>query len=302
MKTGQVFWGILLLTVGTLFLLDNLSVDSIAVEWEFLSRLWPVLIILWGVSALVANKYIKALLAAAAALLLGFLLYGFFSFQWISHEHGVFRTEEVKPRVFTEPLLAGVTRGSLSVKTGAARLRIDGATDQLLEAETRSTFGEYELTKEREGSEVSFELALLNHRGEWTLGRLKNEANVHLHPDPVWDVECELGAASAKLDLSELAVDRVEIESGAASIRLRLGDRAEQCDVSINSGASSIRVEIPESVGCRVEVRAPLSSKKFHGFQKYSRNEYRTEGYETSERKVFISFDVGVSALTIQRY
>jgi hypothetical protein len=94
----------------------------------------------------------------------------------------------------------------------------------------------------------------------------------------------------------------VEIESGAASIRLRLGDRAEQCDVSINSGASSIRVEIPESVGCRVEVRAPLSSKKFHGFQKYSRNEYRTEGYETSERKVFISFDVGVSALTIQRY
>jgi uncharacterized membrane protein HdeD (DUF308 family) len=37
-------WGIILIVIGLIFLLDQLDVDV----WVFLARLWPVILIVWG--------------------------------------------------------------------------------------------------------------------------------------------------------------------------------------------------------------------------------------------------------------
>jgi putative Mn2+ efflux pump MntP len=37
-------WGIILIVIGTIFLLDRFDVDV----WEYTARLWPVALIIWG--------------------------------------------------------------------------------------------------------------------------------------------------------------------------------------------------------------------------------------------------------------
>jgi predicted membrane protein len=46
------FWGLLLITFGVLFLLDNLGIASFG---DIIGRFWPMIIIFWGVSILVGR-------------------------------------------------------------------------------------------------------------------------------------------------------------------------------------------------------------------------------------------------------
>jgi len=38
-------WGIILIIIGLIFLLERLDVDV----WDFVARLWPVALIIWGI-------------------------------------------------------------------------------------------------------------------------------------------------------------------------------------------------------------------------------------------------------------
>lgn len=37
-------WGLVLIVIGLIFFLDNLDVDV----WDFVGRLWPLILIAWG--------------------------------------------------------------------------------------------------------------------------------------------------------------------------------------------------------------------------------------------------------------
>jgi membrane protein DedA with SNARE-associated domain len=43
-QRGALAWGIILIVIGLIFILDNLDVDV----WDSLARLWPLALIVWG--------------------------------------------------------------------------------------------------------------------------------------------------------------------------------------------------------------------------------------------------------------
>src|SRR6266446_2208864 len=49
----NLFWGVALVTIGVLILLDNLGVADFG---EVVGTYWPLLVILWGVSILAGRK------------------------------------------------------------------------------------------------------------------------------------------------------------------------------------------------------------------------------------------------------
>jgi predicted membrane protein len=53
----NVFWGIILIIFGVLFLLDNMDVIDFA---EAIRTYWPVLLILWGLSILLKKRELQA--------------------------------------------------------------------------------------------------------------------------------------------------------------------------------------------------------------------------------------------------
>lgn len=45
-KRDSLVWGIVLIALGTIFLLDRLGLDA----WDAVWRFWPVILIVWGAS------------------------------------------------------------------------------------------------------------------------------------------------------------------------------------------------------------------------------------------------------------
>lgn len=47
-RRDSLVWGIILITVGAIFLLEMLDIDA----WDHFWRFWPVVLIVWGASKL----------------------------------------------------------------------------------------------------------------------------------------------------------------------------------------------------------------------------------------------------------
>jgi hypothetical protein len=43
-KRDALVWGIILIVIGIIFILDNFDIDV----WDYVARLWPVALIVWG--------------------------------------------------------------------------------------------------------------------------------------------------------------------------------------------------------------------------------------------------------------
>ena len=43
-RKDPLIWGLILIGIGAIFLLHNLEYDV----WDFVARLWPVILIIWG--------------------------------------------------------------------------------------------------------------------------------------------------------------------------------------------------------------------------------------------------------------
>ena len=47
-KKDPLAWGVILIIIGIVILLSNIRISGWDV-WEFFARLWPVILIVWGV-------------------------------------------------------------------------------------------------------------------------------------------------------------------------------------------------------------------------------------------------------------
>lgn len=134
-----------------------------------------------------------------------------------------------------------------------------------------------------------------NHQSE-------NAVELSLNPNPEWDLNFNVGAASLDLDLTPYKVSKVDIGMGAAALNIKFGNLADITRFKLNAGASDIDILIPDSVGCEINSDAALSSKNYEGFKKVDNNLYRSEDFEKYPKKIFIEIDCGVSSIDVKKY
>jgi hypothetical protein len=141
MKQQNVFWGILLIALGTLFLLDRL--DIFEFQWGVLVRLWPLLLILWGVSILPVRNFFKLLLAIAVGVL-GIVMYGQ-QVEKYGNKQSVFRYDDDKDeariqdtlvrQTFSHELGAEISMATLELEATAGTYKLLGTTAELIRAD-----------------------------------------------------------------------------------------------------------------------------------------------------------------------
>ena len=89
---------------------------------------------------------------------------------------------------------------------------------------------------------------------------------------------------------------------GAASLKAKLGSLTDELKFILDAGASSIEIWIPETSGCEIRTDGALSSKNFDDFRKIRSDYYRTDNFESAEKKIYLELDSGVSSLKVKRY
>jgi hypothetical protein len=299
MKLSTLFWGVLFVLIGGLFLLNNIGVLN--VDWTTVWRLWPMILIFWGLSILVGNQRPPWYAVLLMIGLMIFMVVAFVTTEWI---HGDFEVsgEDSYAQTFEEPMAPKTEHATFRLQSGAGKFFIRDTTTQLVKAQTQVSFGKYNLSREQSDHSTYVTLDFRGKSRNWNFGRTRNRADVQLNTTPIWNIQIDVGAASTNFDLSPYKVEELRLNAGASSLKVRLGNRSEEMRVRIKTGASSTSVEVPESVGCEVRLQTALSGKRIRGFEKISSNHYQTSNFDGAAKKIYIDVEAGVSQVTVERY
>lgn len=126
----------------------------------------------------------------------------------------------------------------------------------------------------------------------------RNQIDLKLNPDIVYDIFLETGATAIDYDLSKFKIENFTIKSGASKINIIV----PQYDgtIKINSGVSKIDIAIPRDVGSVVSLDTGLSIKDFEqDFQKKENNLYISQNYNSATYHVTINIDSGISQIKV---
>ncbi|WP_442588690.1 LiaF transmembrane domain-containing protein [Pedobacter sp. AW31-3R] len=319
MKLNRVMWGIILLFVGIVLLLENFNI--IEFYWRNVWSFWPVVLIISGVNILFnKNKSQTGNMISLGVLviMLGFVFYkgqqppahrlwfgeNFaedFDINIDDHEDTTSNTEMIN---FSEPFIPLDTakKNILNISGGGTSFDLDGGTDSLIVANVERRNGRYTLQKETSDSVNTLTFKMADKKGKWEFNDGGNKVDFKLNKTPEWNINMNMGAGAVDFDLSEYKVRSFRFDGGAASLDIMLGDLLPITDVVVKTGVADVKIRIPEGAGCRIKTKTGLSAKDFEGFNKIDNSNYETSNYKASTKKIFINLDGGLSNFEVSRY
>jgi hypothetical protein len=313
MKSNKIVWGLLLVFAGIVTLLDNFGV--IDFNWGSVWRLWPLLLIVWGAELAFSGRKNAAGPWIVAAITLAILIFaGYYGSTHISDEdrwmrnfrwHRADRQDhaEVKTDKFSAPFSNSIRRAELNIEGGATTYRLVDSTSNLFDAEIKHQFAKYSLTRTTRDSTEVLSLKVpdsVNIRRPHNFNL--NKVEMQLNTRPLWNISLEMGAGQADFDLSRFRVASLNIEGGAASFEIKIGELSANSKVTVHTGVSKVKISVPASSGCLINIDSGLSSNSFKGFTKQDDGTYITDNYNSSAKKITINLEGGVSDFEVRRY
>lgn len=306
MKTERIFWGIILVFVGTIFLLENF--DVIDFSWGYVWRFWPILLIITGINILFSrynNKTGAIIIGIVTIIGLGLMTYkGLERNPYNSEERWIDDSTEnlLNESTYTEEYEEQFKYAKLDISGGASHFEIHQAAEKLFEAHLSETKNNYILKKTNADSVVNLSFKSGGAKGfrfeEEGFGKVK----MMLNTLPIWDVHLKMGAGKANFDFKDFKVKNIDLKGGAAEFNLTLGDLVDTVNVKAETGIAAVNIKIPENVGCMIKNSSGLSSKHFEGFTEIGKGNYETPNFNTSTKKIFIALKGGLSDLQVTRY
>ncbi|MFO7448009.1 MAG: DUF5668 domain-containing protein [Ignavibacteriaceae bacterium] len=301
MKNKHIFWGLFFISIGIFILVNNFT--SYNFYFEEIWKVWPVVLILLGISMLISQAFIKSILVGLTAVVLAFAIFSTFKtgcgvIEYDDNEITI--DSKYEKRNFSESYDEQIKSASLNFDAGAGSFSIRESSGNLFEAETEG-IGNFLLNRSSSGNEAIIDFMMRKKRFSFHDGRFKNKVIMKLNLNPLWNINLNAGAASINLDLSDYKIENLNIDMGAASLKVMLGIPEKEMHLELDAGVSSIDIVIPESVGCEITADISLSSKNFKGFSEVKDNLYRTENFNNSDKKIYMDLSTGVSSITVKR-
>jgi len=300
MKYKNLFWGVVLILLGVLYLLKKF--DVIWFNWRDIISLWPLILVLWGISLLPIKSLYK-LLASFFAVLVMILLINYNPGKWHSGWLwiGDFVERDNTEINRSESINEDSEFAKLELDAAAGTYVIAGTTDDLVDFTHIGDSGTYYMRTSVDENHHHVRIGPESRRNQISLYH-SHEVNISLNADLIWDVDLDAGAADIKLDLSPYFIDDLTINGGATSIDIKLGDRSDDLNVDIETGVSAVTIKVPKSVACEVKSNSFLVTKDLHGFDKVSKSTYVSPNFSSAEKNISINFESGISSLKVIRY
>jgi hypothetical protein len=263
MRRGSLFWGVLLVLIGVVLLMDNLGLLGNISVWNLI---WPVVLILIGAR----------------------ILYG-----------TVFRKPPTSEHASVP--LEGAQRARVKIQHGAGRLDVHAGGGMGVLAEG-DFVGGVNVRSQREGDDLSVKMSVPENffPFDWTPGNTL-DWSLGLNREIPIALEFETGAGEARLDLRDLRVSEVRLKSGASSTTIELPTNAGSTRVSVEAGAASVVINVPSGVAARIRSEGGLSSIEVdtNRFSMAGSNLYQSPDFDTAQNKVEMEIHMGVGSVKI---
>jgi hypothetical protein len=329
MNSKSLFTGGVLILLGILFL--GKEWGWFHINWHEISRLWPLLLIYLGLVALLGKTSNSATVITIVLLCIAIPTVLVRSCQekvgTAFDKNGIhidmdddddsdddndddndsddndgdtsFKGSEQK---LDSPMNAAIKSATFNFSGGAAEFEISGTSKDLVEAEAKLDFGNISLKKTGDSTNPDLDFALRGKKNNINIGDDNdNKINLKLNASVLWDMKFEFGAGKADFDLSEYKVKNLSIKTGLTETDVKLGDKVDNLDVKVESGLTDIEFQVPESVGCRIDIDGGLNDEDFDGFIQKN-GHWETPNFDKATKKINLSFEGGLQSLKVRRY
>jgi hypothetical protein len=303
-----VVWPVLLIGAGLILLLNNMGYLSWDI-WGVLWRLWPVLLIAAGLEILIGRR--SFLGSVAVALLLLAALFGIIMWGLREQPSSPFvrppldGAEAEVSTVEISQSLQGADAADIDIRFGAGQLRLEALPES-----SRLVEGQIEL---RDGEQASPTFEMRDGTGYFklhsqdpvvipTLGQWESNATweLGLNRDVPTVLAVSTGAGEAKLDLSELNLERLKVETSVGSTQLYLPRRG-RLSAAVDTGVGELDIIIPTGMAARIRVDRGLGSIEVRD-KDYRQEEdvYVSPGFEGAVDRVDLEIDAGIGKVIVR--
>ncbi|MBV8388219.1 MAG: hypothetical protein JO080_00310 [Mucilaginibacter sp.] len=330
MRNDKLIPGMILVMIGAIFLLHNFG--YIHFHWYNLIHLWPIFLVIGGVNLVFANNHSAwARILKISVVIAGFALLVFGNFDdrysrwwWPRYTHHSDNNDDsddsddnddnnsgrlVKTQgssTFNTPYDQTIKVAQLNIAGGATSYQLSDTTNQLFNAVTKETVGNYELNHHKEDSAYVVDFKMRDGRRGFNFNSddndSSNKVDIKLNSNPIWNVQLDAGATDVNFDLSKFKVKAIKLNGGAGSFAIKLGQPLATTDINISTGAASVKFTIPQNAACRITKSSAFSSDDFEGFTKKNDCDYETPGFDAAKNKFYIHFSGAMSGFEVKRY
>ena len=303
----SLFWPLVLIGVGVIFLLVNFGYLQVESVWGVLWRFWPALLILAGIDILFGSR---STIGAVISALLGLAVIAtIIALIWFAPKidalSGLTTSAELRTERVSQPL-EGITEARVVLDVGGAEVTLYDLAESasLIEADVSHT-GElrFDVSKRGDRAEVKLDV----HRPNplfWFSGK-RERWDVGLSRDVLYEIEVDAGSGTYDLDLSGLRVADLHLDLGSGETTLML-PASEEVECTIDGGSGGLDITLPDSMAARV--RLDKGSGDFRPgprLQLVRGNErgdgtWETDGYDTAADRISIKIDMGSGNITIR--
>ncbi|MHB0856110.1 MAG: LiaF domain-containing protein [Anaerolineae bacterium] len=251
----SLFWPVVLIGVGVIWLLANLGVLA-GFDWTVLLRLWPVLLIAIGLDILLGRRwpFVGALVGLATV---GLVIVLLFLGPALGLEGLNLGTGPLETTQYAEPVdSADSARITLGFGGGRTTIGASEDSDNVITAEMRARGDVIWETSGGNTREIT-----LRHGQTGFIGfNLGNDvrSDVRLNPDVPMALDLSVGSGVADMDLSELQITDLELSKGSGSADVDLPSSDEVYPVRINNGSGDLRLVLAD--GAQVDMDATVGS------------------------------------------
>ena len=251
----SVFWPIILIGVGLVWLLSNLGIIPRESLW-LLINMWPVLLVLAGLDLIFARRIpiIGVLLGLGVVVLVVYLLLGGFDL-------GIEAMPEVKQETF-EVNAEGVTTADIELNLSTQPVKVFALAepDKLIEAFI-GHFGTIDFSAK--GTAIKHVILRQVAFPDWFTRALpipteELDWEIALNPDipTALEIDCSIGSAS--LDLEGLSLTDLKLDMSTGNVNLNLPASSDAYTVYIegSTGTLDLRLAADTNLSLRIDGRS----------------------------------------------
>jgi len=262
MKRGNIFWGIVLITLGLLFFLQKLGLPV-----DVFGMFWAIFLMLLGGWILMDRMKSDAQVDAVEE---------------------KFSIDLQGAAQVALDLDQGA--GSVQVSGGApAGVAVTGSKATGMEVKNRLVGDKLEVKIEAGPSFLPF---LGPESGVW---------RYRLNQDVPLTIDVDAGASSLDFDLTDLKLVRMKIDMGATALKIKLPANAGASVLDIDAGAASLDLNVPQGVAARLRFEQGVSNVEVDQsrFPMAGSGLYQSADYDTATNKVDVTLDGGANTVKV---
>ena len=292
---GVPIWGIFLLFLGIIFLLQSFNILPWAL-WETLWRFWPVLIIIIGLVILLRgyNVWLVSLLVLAvfgACLGIAIWQYGTPSLSGdLIHRHAEPLDNLKQAQIEINFAAGSLTMGSLP-----------SSSLNLVEADYEVRNGEASMKADfnQQNSEGKLNLSTERLGQFWDKGGVKWVVNFTRRIPLAIDIKSD--ASNMNLSLSELVVTELRLDIDAGNCKVTVPSSAGSTYAYVKADVANVEITIPDGVAAKIKVDKGLSAFDVDESRFLKKGDYYiSQDFEAAKNRIELEIDSDVSRVEVK--